>query len=158
MDRDYLKREEFVLSLSFDRGNGVVVSVGGSSLELLGEIRDSYANGNFAAVIVLTLALVEHDLGGKISYLVESKSRDGLHIEEIIRKAKVEKFISVSEESAILRIKSNRNSLIHNRSPENKNSLLGRAMDSGIPPEDILAHDAKEAIVFIHEYLCARNI
>ncbi len=104
-----------------------------------------FINGQFIACVVLTQIVLEHILAGLFRMFGQDKIADS-GFKLLLGKARAERFISQDEFEKFNSIRERRNPYIHNRRPLAPNSIETRMLQANAPYEEIVEHDAREAL------------
>ncbi len=137
-----------------DEGEIRLFPGGPASVEAFQEARLAYLHGLFLGCVVLCQVCVEHMLAG----IFRMSGRDDLNragFQKLLREARAERFLSEDEFELFDRLRMLRNPYAHPRSPDDAESMMGRAFRTGTPFEDQVAQDAELAIVALLR-LCRR--
>lgn len=112
-------------------------------LGLLGEAEDAFREGHFISVILLALALVEHDLSEAL--IVRSLAKYGVSLMDAVELGRQHKILDEHLLDQIDRLRLIRNPFTHLKKPDHEHTFGNRYIADGIHPMTLLEDDAKRA-------------
>jgi hypothetical protein len=140
-------------------GSGVMIPGGEATFRAYTEARSCFVAGHFAAVILLSQALVETLLGAQIdleqgSYEIHGKDfGDTLtrrpSLDEIVRKAKQIGLLDDDDERALKRMREMRNPLTHFRNIDDPTNMTRRMLNQRTHPTVLFEDDARFCITTV---------
>ena len=126
------------------------------SLQSFNEVRFAYIHGLYMATVLLSLSCVEWEVAGRLYAAGWEKAKRATS-EELLLEAHKRSIISDEELDTFQHLRSIRNSQAHFRPPLASSSLLRRAVDQNILPNEVFMIDAQKAIEALGSFFGKRS-
>ena len=125
---------------------GLSFSGGVESTICLEEVRRCYLDGSDTAVVLLCLAYVERELAAQL-YAAGWEPAKKAPLRAVLEKGYKDGVLSAQEWRTYRELAELRNSHAHFRAPPSPTTLTARSVDERSLPSDVLAKDARQAVL-----------